>query len=471
VPELHTLNAAELSAGYAAKAFSPVEVAKALLAQIGKLDVGINAFCLIDAPATLAQAKESEVRWQKGAQLSALDGVPVAIKDLLLTRGWPTLRGSRTIDPKQPWNDDAPAVARLRDAGAVLLGKTTTPEYGWKGVTDSPLTGITRNPWDIQKTPGGSSGGSAAALAARLAPLAIGTDGGGSIRIPASFSGVFGLKPTYGRVPAYPPSPFGTLAHIGPMSRDVTGGAMLLDIISGFDARDPLALSPRDKRFTKSLDDGVRGKRIAFSPTMGFARNVDSEVATLVAAAAKRFESLGAHVEQIDPPLIESGHGDPKEEFRILWWAGAGFLLGQYPEDKKALLDPGLRAMAEEGAGIPLRRFQQAGMARAAYASTMRVFMETVDYVLTPSVAVPAFEAGRLSPWDNESWLNWTPFSVPFNMTQQPAASINCGFTRAGLPVGLQIAGRMDDDGAVLAAARAYEFAEPFLEKTPEGFA
>ena len=453
--DLAALNAADLSAGFAAREFSPVEVTKALLARIESLDKSINAFCLLDETATLAQAQASQMRWQKGAPLSALDGVPVAIKDLLLTKGWPTLRGSKVIDPQQAWNDDAPAVARLREAGAVLLGKTTTPEYGWKGVTDSPLTGITRNPWDLSKTPGGSSGGSAAALAARLAPLAIGTDGGGSIRIPASFSGVFGLKPTYGRVPAYPPSPFGTLAHIGPMSRDVTGSAMLLDVISGFDARDPLGLPPAQDSFAAKLDDGVRGKRIAFSPAMGFAKNVDSEVAALVAAAARKFESLGAVVEAVDPPLMEGG--DPRTDFRILWWAGAGFALGDYPEAKKALLDPGLRAMVEEGAAIPLRRYQQAAMARATYASAMRQFMTRFDYVLTPAVAIPAFAVDSLSPHDNESWLDWTPFSVPFNLTQQPAASVPCGFTRAGLPVGLQIAGRMYDDAGVLAAARAYD--------------
>jgi aspartyl-tRNA(Asn)/glutamyl-tRNA(Gln) amidotransferase subunit A len=467
--DLAALNAADLSAGFAAREFSPVEVIKALLARIESLDKSINAFCLLDETATLAQAQASQARWQKGAPLSALDGVPVAIKDLLLTKGWPTLRGSKAIDPQQAWNDDAPAVARLREAGAVLLGKTTTPEYGWKGVTDSPLTGITRNPWDLSKTPGGSSGGSAAALAARLAPLAIGTDGGGSIRIPASFSGVFGLKPTYGRVPAYPPSPFGTLAHIGPMSRDVTGSAMLLDVLSGSDARDPFGLPPAQDSFAAKLDDGVRGKRIAFSPAMGFAKNVDNEVAALVAGAARKFESLGAVVEAVDPPLMEGG--DPRMDFRILWWAGAGFALGDYPEAKKALLDPGLRAMVEEGAAIPLHRYQQAAMARATYASAMRQFMTRFDFVLTPAVAIPAFAVDRLSPRDNESWLDWTPFSVPFNLTQQPAASVPCGFTRAGLPVGLQIAGRMYDDAGVLAAARAYEWAAPHFENAPEGFA
>jgi aspartyl-tRNA(Asn)/glutamyl-tRNA(Gln) amidotransferase subunit A len=467
--DLWAANAENLVASYLTREFSPVEVTEALLDRIEKLNGTVNAFCLVDAETTLAQAKASETRYMKGESLSALDGVPVAIKDLLLTRGWPTLRGSRTIDPGQAWNDDAPAVARLREAGAVLLGKTTTPEYGWKGVTDSPLTGVTRNPWDLEKTPGGSSGGSVAALAARLVPLAIGTDGGGSIRIPASFSGVFGLKPTYGRVAAWPLSPFGTLAHIGPMSRDVKGSALLLDIISRFDVRDPHQLPPPAETYVARLDAGVRGKRIAFSPAMGFARNVDSEVAALTAAAARRFESMGAIVEQVDPPLFESG--DPKADFRILWWAGAGYLLGEAPEEKKALFDPGLRAMVEEGAAISLRRFQQATMARLAFANAMRQFMQTFDLLLTPAVAVPAFDVGKISPWpdDGFAWLSWTPFSLPFNLTQQPAASVPCGYTRAGLPVGLQIAGQ--EDHHVLAAARAYESADPHFEDTPEGFA
>ena len=469
--ELWTLEASELMVGFLKKDFSPVEVAQALLDRIAKLDKSVNAFCLIDVETTLAQAKESETRWMKRETCSAMDGIPVAIKDLLLTRGWPTLRGSRAIDPNQNWNDDAPAVARLREAGAVLLGKTTTPEYGWKGVTDSPLTGVTRNPWDLKKTPGGSSGGSAAALAARLAPLAIGTDGGGSIRIPASFSGVFGLKPTYGRVAAYPLSPFGTLAHVGPMSRTVAGSAGLLDIISRPDARDPHALPPPEKRFVSAFENTIRGKRVAFSPTMGFAKNIDGEVAALAAAAAKRFESLGAIVEQIDPPLHESG--DPRADFRVLWWSGAGYLFGKASEETKALFDPGFRAMVEEGAAISLRRFQEATMARLAFASAMRQFMEKFDFLITPSVAISAFETEKVSPWpdDGMAWLSWTPFTPPFNLTQQPAASIPCGFTRAGLPVGLQIAGRMYDDIGVLGAAGAYEIADPHFHKIPEGFA
>ncbi|HKD46342.1 MAG TPA: amidase [Rhizomicrobium sp.] len=464
--ELWQWNAARLSNAFAAHEASPVEAARALLARIAMLDKKTNAFCLIDEPTTLDQARAAEARWIKNAPLSPLDGVPVAVKDIFLTRGWPTLRGSRAIDPKQPWNDDAPVIARLKEAGAVLLGKVTTPDHGWKGVTDSPLTGITRNPWNLEKTPGGSSGGASTALAARLAPLALGTDGGGSIRIPSSFSGVFGIKPQFGRVAAWPPSPFGTLAHIGPMSRDVEGSALLLDIIARPDPRDWQSLPPVAKKFSEGLDQGVRGKRIGFSATMGFAKNVTPEVAALVAAAAKRFSDLGAHVEEVDPP-----GGDPGPIFRTLWWGGAGFLFGHAAPEKKALLDPGLLAMAEEGAAIPLCDYIEANVARGAYASKMRVFMEKYDLLLTPSLAVTAFDVGRITPYEgNGSWPSWTPFSLPFNLTQQPAASVPCGYAN-GLPVGLQIVGRPFDDRGVLQAAKAFEDIDPHTDDIPPGFA
>lgn len=464
--ELWQWNAPRLSKAFAAREASPVEVARALLARIARLDKRTNAFCLVDEEATIDQARSAEARWMNKAPLSPLDGVPVAVKDVLLTRGWPTLRGSRTIDPTQSWDDDAPAVARLREAGAVLLGKVTTPDHGWKGVTDSPLTGITRNPWNLEKTPGGSSGGSSAALAARLAPLALGTDGGGSIRIPASFSGTFGLKPQFGRVPAWPPSPFGTLAHIGPMSRDVEGSAMLLNFLARPDPRDWQALPPPTRNFSDGLEGGVSGLRIAFSPAMGFAKNVMPEVAALAAAGARRFSQLGAHVEEVDPP-----GGDPLPIFRTLWWAGAGFLFGHAAEQKKALLDPGLRAMAEEGAAIPLSDYIEANVARGAYASKFRVFIEKYDLLLTPSLAVTAFEVGKVTPYEGQgSWPSWTPFSVPFNLTQQPAASVPCGYVN-GLPVGLQIVGRPFDEWSVLKAAKAYQDADPHTDDIPPGFA
>jgi aspartyl-tRNA(Asn)/glutamyl-tRNA(Gln) amidotransferase subunit A len=465
--EPHELSAAELSTAFAARDLSPVEVTEGCLARIEALDAEINAFCLVDPETSRRQAEESEQRWMEGVPRSPLDGVPVAIKDLLLTSGWPTRRGSLTVDAKGPWTEDAPSVARLREAGAVLIGKTTTPEFGWKGTTDSPLTGVTRNPWNTAKTPGGSSGGSAAALAARFCPLALGTDGGGSIRIPASFSGVFGLKPSFGRVPAWPLSPFGTVAHVGPMSRTVLDGAMLLNVIGEPDARDWHALPYALTDYAAELESGIKGRRIAFSARLGYVQRIHPEVEALVAAAAKRFEQLGAHVEQVDPL-----GGDVSETFRTLWWSGAAFLLGDLTEEKKVQLEPALRQMAEEGARIPLKAYLAANAARGRYGSAMRQFMEAYDFLLTPAVATPAFDVNQISPVDEDgkAWMNWTPFSFPFNLTQQPAASIPCGFTRDGLPVGLQIAGRMFDDAGVLAAAAAYELADPQFEKAPQGF-
>ena len=465
--EPHEMTAAELSTAYASKDLSPVEVTEALLGRIEGLDAEINAFCLIDAPTTLQQAEASETRWMGGEPLSPLDGVPVGVKDLLLTKGWATRRGSLTVDPKGPWNEDAPTVARLREAGVVFIGKTTTPEFGWKGSTDSPLTGITRNPWNKAKTPGGSSGGSSAALAARFCPLALGTDGGGSIRIPASFTGVYGLKPSFGRVPAYPLSPFGTVAHVGPMSRTVRDSALMMNAIAKPDARDWFNVPGARADYTARLSESMKGKRIVFSPRLGHAAKVVPEVEALVAAAVKRFEAMGAQVEQIDPST-----DDPSEIFQTLWWAGAGYLLGDLPEEKKAQLDPGLCKMAEEGAKIPLKKYLAATAARGAYGSKLRQFMERYDFILTPSVATPAFDVGQLSPLDDDgrAWMQWTPFSFPFNLTQQPAASLPCGFTKDGLPVGLQIVGKMFDDAGVLAARAAYEAADPHFDKTPDGF-
>jgi aspartyl-tRNA(Asn)/glutamyl-tRNA(Gln) amidotransferase subunit A len=465
--EPHELSAAELSRAFHDGDLSPVEVTQGFLARIEALDAQINSFCLIDADTSLVQAEASEKRWMEGDPLSPLDGVPVAVKDLLVTKGWPTRRGSLTIDPKGPWEEDAPTVARLKEAGAVLIGKTTTPEYGWKGSTDSPLTGITRNPWNKNKTPGGSSGGSSAALAARFAPLALGTDGGGSIRIPASFTNTYGLKPSFGRVPAYPLSPFGTVAHVGPMSRTVRDSAMLMNVIAKPDARDWHALPYDPTDYAAELEAGLRGKRIAFSPRLGWVQKIVPDVEALVAAAVKRFEAMGAHVELADPPGGNSG-----DIFQTLWWSGAGFALGDLPEEKKAKLDPGLRKMVEEGAKIDKKAYLAANAARGAYGSKLRVFMEKFDFLVTPQVATPAFDVGQLSPLDDDSraWMAWSPFTYPFNLTMQPAASVPCGFTSDGLPVGLQIVGKMYDDAGVLAASAAYELADPHYEKVPEGF-
>jgi len=314
---------------------SPVEATQAVLARIAAVDRVLNAFCVVDADSALASARASEARWRNHAPQDLLDGVPVSIKDLILTQGWPTLRGSRTIDPKQAWDVDAPATARLREAGAVLIGKTNTPEFGIKGTTDNLLTGITRNPWNPKLTPGGSSGGAAAAVASGMGPLALGTDGAGSIRIPSTFCGIPGIKPSFGRVPAFPLSPFGTVAHLGPHARSVEDLALMLTVISRPDARDwtSLPFDPRDYRV--GLEDGVRGLQVAISPALGYVRNVDPEVAAAVRAAALAFEALGAHVDEIDP-----GFANPEEITTKLWFVGSMTIVASLSAEQLAYMDP-----------------------------------------------------------------------------------------------------------------------------------
>jgi aspartyl-tRNA(Asn)/glutamyl-tRNA(Gln) amidotransferase subunit A len=466
--DLAMLSATELIARYRRRQLSPVEATQAALERIERFDGAVNAFCMVDPERALESARASEDRWRRGTPIGMVDGVPATIKDLVLTRGWPTLRGSRAVAHDQPWDDDAPATARLREQGAVLLGKTTTPEFGWKGVTDSPLTGITRNPWDLTKTPGGSSGGAAAACALGLGALHVGTDGGGSIRIPASFTGVFGLKPSFGRVPAWPLSPFGTVAHVGPITRTVSDAALMLNVLALPDRRDWHALpyDPRDHQL--GLEDGVRGLKIAFSPALGFAE-VDLEVADLVAAAAGAFTELGAHVEQIDP-----GFGDPRAIFAAHWYAGAANVLRGSDETQRAQMDKGLVEIATAGARIGLLDYLDAVARRGALGQHMRAFHERFDLLLTPTMPIAAFAAGvELSdPARQERWFDWAPFSNPFNLTQQPAASVPCGFTVAGLPVGLQIAGPMHADALVLRAARAFEALRPWpMPDAPRGSA
>jgi aspartyl-tRNA(Asn)/glutamyl-tRNA(Gln) amidotransferase subunit A len=454
--DLCALSATELVDAYRKRELSPVEVAAAVRKRVDELNPMLNAFCLVSEEFADA-ARQSEARWKRGEPQGLLDGVPVSIKDLLLTRGWPTLRGSKTLDPKGPWNDDAPVVARLREHGALFTGKTTTPEFGWKGVTDNPLTGITRNPWDPAKTPGGSSGGAAAALAAGMGPLALGTDGGGSIRIPCSFTGLFGLKPSFGRVPAWPLSPFGTVAHVGPMSRTVADAALMLNVLSLPDARDWHALPYDDRDYRMNLEQGVRGLRIAFSPDLGYAK-VDPEVAALVKNSIRVFEDLGAKVEEKHP-----GFRNVDALFRTHWFSGAAFMLKDMPAEKKKLMDPGLLEVASQGAKITATEILDAQMKRGALGMQMNLFHRDYDLLLTPTLAVPAFEVGREFPGTSkdERWTDWTPFSYPFNLTQQPAASIPCGFTKGGLPVGLQIVGPRYADALVLRAARAFESARP----------
>ncbi len=341
--DLAALTARQLTHLFRCGEASPVEATRAVLTRIEALNGAHNAFCLVDESRALRDAQVSQARWRAGTPASNIDGVPATVKDIILTRGWPTLRGSRTIQPSQSWDEDAPAVARLREAGAVILGKTTAPEFGWKAVCDSPLTGITRNPWDRAKTSGGSSGGAAVAAALQMGCLHLGTDGGGSIRIPAGFSGVFGFKPTFGLVPAYPTSPFGTVAHLGPITASVEDAARMLTILAKPDDRDWYSLPYRACDFTQGLDQGVRGLRMALSLDLGYA-TVDPEVTTLIQAAGKKLASAGAIIEGRDP-----GFPDPASIFRAHWFTGAASVRAGVPHERRPLLDPGFQLIAAAG--------------------------------------------------------------------------------------------------------------------------
>jgi aspartyl-tRNA(Asn)/glutamyl-tRNA(Gln) amidotransferase subunit A len=446
------LTASELLDRYATGELSPVAATEAVLDRIAEADPRVNAYCLVDRDAALAQARESAERWRRGQPRGLLDGVPTSIKDLFLTRGWPTLRGSLSIAADQAWEADAPCVARLREHGAVLVGKTTTPEFGWKGVTDNPLTGVTRNPWDPSRTSGGSSGGSAAAVAAGMGPLSVGTDGGGSVRIPAAFCGIFGMKPTYGRIPLFPASPFGTLAHAGPMTRTVADAALLMDVVCGADCRDWSQLAPPEGSFRAALREGsgsLAGLRVAHAPTLAGA-DVDPQVAARVRRVAELLAELGAEVEEADP-----GFADPVEAYHTLWFAGAAKVVEHLGAEQFARLDPGLQEVCRQGAAKSALDYLAAVDTRMALGVRMGAFHETYDLLLTPTLPGTAFAAGREVPEGSglARWTGWTPFSYPFNLTQQPAATVPCGTTDEGLPVGAQLVAARHGDALVLRAS------------------
>jgi aspartyl-tRNA(Asn)/glutamyl-tRNA(Gln) amidotransferase subunit A len=453
--DLAFLSATEMLARYRAKTLSPIEVSEATLQRLERYEAAVNAFVLYDPDTAMTMARASEARWQKGTPQGLLDGVPVAIKDTQLTRGWPRRVGSRTIDPDQPWLEDAPSTARLRAQGAVFFGKTTTPEFGWKPVTDSPLTGVTRNPWNLERTPGGSSGGSAAAVLAGICPLAVGTDAGGSIRIPASFSGVFGLKPTFGRVAVYPPSAFGDVAHAGPMSRTVDDAALMLDAMKGWDPRDWYALPDDAIAYRDQVRQGsMKGKRVALSPTLGYHEPTPA-VRDAVERAARVFADLGATVEQADP-FSES----PWPIFEILSGAGMCALLRAMTPEKIAVMDPDLVMLCRSGEAITQQQFVDAVGKRVALGVALNRFFERYDLILSPTMPIPAPYAeprGDGAP-DPTNFRDWLSYTWAFNLTKNPSASIPCGFVE-GLPIGLMVTGPLYDDLGVLQACRAYEAA------------
>jgi aspartyl-tRNA(Asn)/glutamyl-tRNA(Gln) amidotransferase subunit A len=458
--DLSQTSAARLSRLYKKGKLSPVETMKAVLARVDKVNPTLNALCIVDTREAMKAARASEKRWKKGEPLSPLDGVPVSIKELVRVKGWPARMASKLTDPA-PADRDAPAVARLREAGAIVFAQSTSSEYGHKPVTDSPLHGLTRNPWNIERTPGGSSGGAGAAVASGMGPIAVGTDGGGSVRLPSSFNGLVGLKPTYGRVPAWPPGLNGDLANVGPMARTALDCAMMMNVIARPDPLDATQLPPDNVDYVKKLDGKLKKPKVAFILRMGD-HPLDLEVAALVTKAARQFEKLGCKVEEALPPFP---YIDASRIFVTHWYTNAQRLLHMYPEARHGEFDPNLLASAKAGERYSLQDAVAAYAQRRELAVAWNRFFEEYDFLLTPMIAIQPFAVLKNLPDGPDGKPNrlWSPYSSVFNLTRHPAASVPCGISREGLPIGLQIAAGHFKDAAVLRAAARYTEAHPIL--------
>ncbi len=449
------LSAEDLLGLFARGALSPSEALRAVTDRIDRLNRRLHAFAIMD-PHAEAAAADSTARWRAGRPIGPLDGVPVTIKDLVDVAGLPTRRGSRLTEAT-PVAADAPLVLGLRSAGAVIVGKTTTTEYGWKTPGNSPLHGITRNPWNTELTPGGSSCGAGAAAAAGFGPLHVGTDAGGSIRIPASWCGVVGLKPSFGRVPQWPLGGFAPLAVAGPITRTVRDAALMLSSMARFDWRDPFCLPDDPRDWRTGIEDGVAELRVAVLRHPGFDAPVDWEGISAVEDAARILIEAGAEVEEADPGLP-----DTRLVFGRLWSVALGRLVQAVPEARRHMLDPGLLEVAASADTVPATDMMEAEALRIATAHAMAGLHRRYDLVLCPAVpngALPA-DAPTVNPVE-ALWSQWAPWTFVFNLSRQPAISVPLGFRADGMPRAVQIAAALYRDDLLLRAARTLEVAQP----------
>lgn len=447
------LSAEALLDHFASLTLSPVEALQAVTERIARDNAGINAFAILD-PRALVAAGESTGRWRAGQPIGPLDGVPVTVKDLIDIAGLSTRKGSRTTSPAKA-EHDAPLVRNLRTAGAVIVGKTTTTEFGWKTPGDCPLHGITRNPRNPAHTPGGSSSGAAAAAAANFGPLHVGTDAGGSIRIPAAWCGVVGLKPTFGRIPQWPLGAQVSVAVAGPITRTVRDAALMLGALARSDARDPYCLPDDPRDWRDGIEDGVEGLRIGVLGHPGFDAPADPAAIAAVERAAQIFADHGAEVEAVTPNLP-----DTSDLFTKLWSTALALVVVDTPPDQRALLDPGLRALAARDALPAIDLFRAIKLQNQA-AHVMATLHRRVDLILCPTVPNPPPRADAPLP-DPITALNqnWAPWTYLFNLTRQPAISLPLGTGPTGLPSAVQLAAAQYCDDLVLRAARLLEKAQ-----------
>ncbi len=454
--------ATELAAAIRARRLSPVELVDAVLARIERHNPRLRAYLTVVDEQAREAARAAEAAVLRGDPLGSLHGIPVAVKDLSYTKGIRTTRGSLLYENFVP-DENHPIVERLLDVGAIIVGKTNTPEFGWKGATDNRLGAPCVNPWDTERTPGGSSGGSAVAVAAGMAPIAAGSDGVCSIRTPASFCGIFGMKPQYGRIPS--PTVGLDVAHLGPMTRTVRDAALMLNVLAGPHDADRQSLPASGVDYLAACDGGIAGLRVAWSADLGYMA-VDPEVRAITTAAARRFADLGCVVEESCP-----GFADPRHAIDVLFHGLIAGRNAHLTPEQLALMDPGLAAVIERYRHLDVSEIMAAHAEREQLWQQTRPFFETYDLLLTPTVACPPFGLNRFSPetidgQSVEGW-QWTAATYPFNLTGQPAATVPCGFTASGLPVGLQIVGRRYDEATVLRASAAFEQAYPWTDRIP----
>jgi Asp-tRNA(Asn)/Glu-tRNA(Gln) amidotransferase A subunit family amidase len=464
--ELCFTPATELARRIRTRDLSPVELLEAVLARVEAVDPRLHAFVTLDADRALAAARAAEAAVTRGGELGPLHGLPVSVKDLEPVAGVRMTLGTRFHEHDVPARDGL-AAARLRAAGAVLFGKTNTPAFGHKDMCDNLLMPATRNPWHLERTSGASSGGAGAAVAAGLGPLAHGSDGAGSIRIPAALCGVFGLKPSYGRVPHWPVADlWSARSHTGPMARTVRDAALLLGAMAGPDPRDPLSIDSPPEDYVAACDGGVRGLRVAWSADLGYAP-VDPEVRRLTEAAARCFEQLGCEVEAADP-----GWDHPGPWHAAIYRANLAARVGPLAERRPEWIDESLAAVIELGRWVTTRELLAAHASRTRFYEQASSFMSRFDLLLTPAMACGAWSWERPpaeidgQPVQQVAGGRW-PLMYPFNLTGWPAASVPCGFTSEGLPVGLQIVAPWHGDAACLRAAAALEEARPWSSARP----
>ncbi len=461
-------SALDLARAVATKQVSPVELMAACLDRMNALEPQLNCFVTATPDDAMAAARRAEKAVMTGEPLGALHGLPLSVKDLIAMGGVRQTFGSRTMANNMA-AADAPSVERAQAAGACIVGKTTTTEFGCKGGGPSPLTGITRNPWDLSKTPGGSSLGAASSVAAGVTPFALGTDGGGSIRLPSSFSGLFGIKAQFGRVPVFPASATPTLAHVGPLARTVRDAALLLKVVSGHDRRDPFSVAAAVPDYLGACDLPIRGMRLAWAPSLGVGKP-EHEVRAACEAAVTALRGMGCEVVVWD----ELAGADPIDLWMAEFYAGVGTRLKKTMLESREMLDPAVAHMLAPALDQRLEDYYAKVFQRYDFRERVRARFETIDLLLTPTTPCTAFDADADSPdgttgntGNTGNIIEWMSYTYPFNLTGQPAASVPAGFSAAGMPIGLQMVAKINHETDIFRAAAALEMARPWAHIQP----